>query len=139
MVEVIKGTDTLQQVTEVGNITTKPLLTTNGTGTGGFLGFSGSNSLQIGTSSNHSILFYTNNTIVGISNASGLWNLGNSTTIPSAKLAVTSTVGGFLAPTMTTAQKNAISSPAEGIIVYDLTLHKLCFYNGSAWEVVTSL
>ncbi len=38
-----------------------------------------------------------------------------------------------------TTQKNAISSPAEGLIVYDLTLHKLCVYTGSAWETITSL
>ena len=38
---------------------------------------------------------------------------------------------------VTTAQKNAISSPAEGLVVYDTDLHKLCVYTGS-WETVTS-
>lgn len=57
----------------------------------------------------------------------------------SAKLGVSSTTQGFLPPRMTTTQKNAISSPTEGLMVYDLTLHKLCVYTGSAWETITSL
>lgn len=57
----------------------------------------------------------------------------------SAVVSVLSTTQGFLPPTMTTTQKNAIPSPVEGLIVYDLTLHKLCVYTGSAWETITSL
>ena len=56
----------------------------------------------------------------------------------SAKLDVGSTTSGFLPPRMTTTQKNAISSPAEGLMVYDLTLHKLSIYTGAAWQTVTS-
>ncbi len=40
---------------------------------------------------------------------------------------------------MTTTQKNAIASPAEGMEVYDTTLHKLSIYTGAVWETVTSL
>jgi len=46
---------------------------------------------------------------------------------------------GFLPPRMTTAQKNAIVTPAEGLIVMDITLHKLCVYSGTAWETITSV
>lgn len=56
----------------------------------------------------------------------------------STALQVDSTTQGAAIPRMTTAQKNAISSPLEGLIVYDITLHKLCVYTGSAWETVTS-
>ena len=55
----------------------------------------------------------------------------------SAKLQIDSTTLGLLPPRMTTTQKNAISSPAEGLVVYDLTLRKLCVYT-TAWETVTS-
>jgi hypothetical protein len=55
-----------------------------------------------------------------------------------ALLKLNSTTQGFLPPVMTTAQKNAISSPPEGLVVYDSNLHKLAVYNGSAWETVTS-
>ena len=50
-----------------------------------------------------------------------------------------STVNGFQPPAMTTVQKNAIASPTAGTILYDTNLNKLCVYNGSAWETVTSM
>lgn len=53
--------------------------------------------------------------------------------IPSAMLAAISTTKGFLPPVMSTSQRTAISSPAEGLMVYDNTLHSMMFYNGSAW------
>jgi len=56
----------------------------------------------------------------------------------SAKLDIQSTTQGFLPPRMTTTQRNAIASPAEGLIVYDLTVRKLYVYT-STWEVITSL
>jgi hypothetical protein len=62
--------------------------------------------------------------------------IGTTTDVASAKLIVSSTTQGFLPPLMTTTQKNAITSPAEGLVVYDLTLHTLYYYNGSAWTAV---
>jgi hypothetical protein len=56
----------------------------------------------------------------------------------SAKLEISSTTQGFLPPRMTTTEKNAISSPAAGLVVYDTTLNKLCVYT-TAWETITSL
>ena len=55
-----------------------------------------------------------------------------------AALTVTSTTQGFLPPRMTGTQRDAISSPTAGLCVYNSTTNKLNFYNGSAWEVVTS-
>ncbi len=54
-----------------------------------------------------------------------------------AKLQVDSTTSGFLPPRMTTSQKNAISTPPAGLVVYDSTLDKLCVYTGAAWATVT--
>lgn len=56
----------------------------------------------------------------------------------SAQLDVQSTTKGFKPPSMTTAQKNAITSPVGGLIVYDTDLGKLCIRGASAWEVITS-
>lgn len=56
----------------------------------------------------------------------------------SALLQLDNTGRGFLPPRMTSIQKDAISSPAEGLQIYDTTLHKICFYNGSAWETLIS-
>ena len=52
----------------------------------------------------------------------------------SAALSADSTTKGFLPPRMTTTQKNAIASPAAGLVVYDSTTNKLCCYNGSTWN-----
>lgn len=80
--------------------------------------------------------------IVGTSGAGGVRIVSTqdgSLVQATAQLQVDSTTKGFLPPRMTTTQKNAITTPAEGLIVMDITLHKLCMYNGSAWETITSL
>ncbi|MRX40416.1 hypothetical protein GJU43_14100 [Flavobacterium sp. LC2016-23] len=64
---------------------------------------------------------------------------GTFTEVASARFAINSNTEGFLPPRMTTTEKNAIASPAEGLIVYDSTLKKLCVYNGTAWETIQSL
>lgn len=50
-----------------------------------------------------------------------------------AALDLQSTTKAFLPPRMTTTQKNAISSPANGSVVYDSTLNKLSAYENGAW------
>jgi hypothetical protein len=69
--------------------------------------------------------------------ASGSLGIGPTTINASAKLQVDSTTQGVLFPRMTTTQKNAIASPAVGLIIYDTTLNKLCVYTG-AWQTITS-
>ncbi|GAA3994649.1 GDSL-type esterase/lipase family protein [Mucilaginibacter dorajii] len=58
--------------------------------------------------------------------------------IPSARVAISSTTEGFLKPRMTSMQRDAILTPAEGLEIYNLTTHKMNFYNGTAWETITS-
>jgi hypothetical protein len=50
-----------------------------------------------------------------------------------AILDLTSTTKGFRPPRLTTTQKNAISSPPAGLIVYDTTLNALSIFNGTGW------
>jgi hypothetical protein len=66
--------------------------------------------------------------------------VGIGTTAPDAAalLHLSSTTQGFLPPVMTTAEKTAISSPPAGLVVYDLTLNKLCVFTGTVWETITS-
>lgn len=47
-----------------------------------------------------------------------------------------STTKGVLLPRMTATQKNAISSPATGLIVYDTDSAYYFQYNGSGWEAM---
>lgn len=50
-----------------------------------------------------------------------------------------STTLGVRMPVMTTTQKNAISTPASGLMIFDSTLAKMCIYTGSAWQTITSV
>jgi hypothetical protein len=66
--------------------------------------------------------------------------LGIGTTAnASAILDAQSTTQGVRMPNMTTTQKNAIASPAAGLMVFDTTLAKLCVYSGAAWQTITSV
>lgn len=64
----------------------------------------------------------------------GSFGIGTTSPVASAKVEIVSTTQGLLPPRMTTTQREAISTPAEGLLVYDLTLHKLYCYDGSAWQ-----
>lgn len=70
---------------------------------------------------------------VGSLGSSGLY-VGSGGILPSAIIQANSTTKGFLPPVMTTTQKNAIATPAAGLVVYDSTTNKLCCYNGSTWN-----
>jgi hypothetical protein len=54
----------------------------------------------------------------------------------SARVQIDSTTQGFLPPRMTTAQINAIATPAEGLQVYNTTISHMCFYMGGAWQKI---
>ncbi|KAF0194988.1 MAG: hypothetical protein FD166_3228 [Bacteroidetes bacterium] len=63
-------------------------------------------------------------------------NVGISTTTPasSAALDVNSTTKGFLPPRMNTTQRNDISSPVEGLVVYNTDEKALNVFNGTEWS-----
>jgi hypothetical protein len=52
---------------------------------------------------------------------------------PSAVLDLQTTDKGILAPRLSTAQKDAISNPAEGLVVYDKDLKAYTFFDGTQW------
>lgn len=49
-------------------------------------------------------------------------------------LQLVSTTKAFQPPVMTTTQEGAISSPKEGGMVYDKTLHGVAVFDGTAWQ-----
>jgi hypothetical protein len=62
--------------------------------------------------------------------------IGTTTNVASAIVNVESTTQGVLFPRMTTTQKNAISAPATGLMVYDTTLNLMALYNGTTWTTL---
>ena len=66
-------------------------------------------------------------------------NVGIGTLTPnnSAQLEVASTSKGLLIPRMNSGQRTAISSPAQGLQVYDTDTNSFWYYNGSAWTELT--
>lgn len=79
----------------------------------------------------------SSNLVLGSSLATGVSGVfGRTATfaVPSAALEVESTTKGLLPPRMTEAQKNAIPSPAEGLLVYQNSGVKGWYgFDGSAW------
>ena len=69
----------------------------------------------------------------------GIVAVGTTSPNASAIFQATSTTKGFLPPRMTTGQRDAISTPASGLVVYNTSTNKLNLYTGSAWEAVTSV
>ena len=63
--------------------------------------------------------------------------IGTTSPVTTAKVQIDSTNQGFLPPRMTTAQMNAIVSPAVGLTIYNTDLSTICFYT-TAWQKVTS-
>jgi len=51
----------------------------------------------------------------------------------SALVDLSSTTQGFLPPRMTSTQRDAIATPATGLVVYNTTDNRLSVYNGTAW------
>jgi hypothetical protein len=68
----------------------------------------------------------------------GAVGIGTTSPNASALLDVYSTTQGLLPPRMTTTQRNAISSPATGLTIYNTSLDELETYDGTTngWEAV---
>lgn len=99
----------------------------------------GANNIFIGNNSIGVSATDSNRTWIGNASTATTWLGGNvligtTTNIASSKLTIESTTQGFLPPRMTTTQKNAIATPASGLVVYDTDLSKINFYNGASWN-----
>jgi len=77
--------------------------------------------------------------VLSFVNSSGFAHFGSASGDASAGLSLTSTTKGFLLPRMTTTQRDAISSPAAGLMIYNTSTGKINVRTASAWEAVTSV
>jgi hypothetical protein len=65
--------------------------------------------------------------------SSGSVLINTTVDIVSSILTLESTTRGFLPPRMTSTQRDAISSPAAGLVIYNTTTNLLNVYNGTMW------
>ena len=89
------------------------------------------------------LAFYTGDWLYGVIERmridyDGNVGIGTDTPDVTALLDISSTTKGFLPPRMTATQRNAISSPATGLMLYDTTNDKVDVYNGSAWRGIVT-
>jgi hypothetical protein len=66
--------------------------------------------------------------------------VGTTTDVPSSKLTVTSTTQGFLQPRITNTQRDAISTPAQGLQVFSTTDSANYVYRGTGggWQKIAN-
>lgn len=69
---------------------------------------------------------------LGVGTAAGVI-IGTGTVDASAKLEIKSATLGLLIPRMTSAQKQAIDTPAEGLLLFDITTNKVEYYVAGNW------
>jgi len=89
---------------------------------------------SVGLGSNSVVL---GNNSITLTSLRGQVGIGTDAPVATAKVQVDSTTQGFLPPRMTTTQRNAITSPAVGLVVFDTTLEQLCVRTSSAWTTLT--
>lgn len=88
----------------------------------------------------HPFFIQTNNVTRLTVSAGGNVGIGTLTPVASAKLELSSTTQGFLPPRMTATQASAISTPAQGLLLFvsdtngTFTSVGWWGYNGSTWE-----
>ena len=80
----------------------------------------------------HVLLFFFSN------NLFAQQSVGIGTTTPdySSMLDITSSSKGLLIPRLTTAQRAAIDSPANGLMLYDTNTKGFWFFNGTSWTTL---
>lgn len=64
--------------------------------------------------------------------------VGIGTTLPTGVLDVASTSGTFVPPRMTTVQRDALSSPPNGSVIYNTTTTQMNFRENGAWTAISS-
>jgi hypothetical protein len=70
------------------------------------------------------------NIVIDASAGVGIGGIPNAHSV----LDLQSTTQAFIPPRMTTAQRNAIASPVEGMVIWNSDTHGLSSYNGAVWS-----
>jgi hypothetical protein len=99
-----------------------------------YIGIRATGSIQkLFTTSAIDITISPNDSPAAVFKSGGGLVLGSSSLTSSACLEIVSTTKGFLPPKQTSIQRDAISSPTAGLVVYNTTTSSLNYYDGSSW------
>ncbi|PDS22947.1 hypothetical protein B0A77_12045, partial [Flavobacterium branchiophilum] len=87
--------------------------------------------------------FCTKNPVTGTPDLIGQVGLTTQTkqdnwpeSVPNAFLALESSDKGFVITRITTAQRDALATPVEGMLIYNTTLNCIQLYNGTIWNCI---
>lgn len=79
----------------------------------------------------------TSENVLIIVTSDGRMGVGTSSPHTSAVLEIKSSEKGMLLPKMTTVERNAISTPANGLVIYNTSIKKLQVYTSSSgWKTL---
>jgi len=105
------------------------------------------NKINIGNSNENPGIFNNNPDGINVSVntdtivVSNGYSTGSYTSVvrPDAAFEVASTNQGFLLPRMTTTQRNNISEPTPGLMIYDTDTNQISYYNRTAWKYLADV
>src|SRR5258706_1481054 len=96
-------------------------------------------SSKLGTTNAIDLRLFTNNSEKMRINTAGAVGIGTTAPSGSAKLDITSVTRGLLIPRMTQTQRDAIASPATGLLIYQTnSTPGFYYYTGALWAAVTA-
>jgi hypothetical protein len=72
-------------------------------------------------------------TVVRLTTSTDFVGIGTASPAATSALDITSTTKGILIPRMTTAQRDAITTPATGLQIYNTDCKSLNYYTGTCW------
>ena len=83
------------------------------------------------------LFFLLNLLIISFSDVVAQVGISTTTITPDASsiLELRSTTKGFLPPRLTTTERDLITTPAIGLVIYNTNTSLLNFYNGSSWQI----
>jgi hypothetical protein len=137
----IKSSTTANESLKISHINTNNAGTRAGVPIAGLssliTGLNNTGGLMLGTGNNAPFYIITNNLRRLTLSESGNLAIGNSNPNASALLDLQGNSGGLLLPRLTTTQRNAIASPANGLLVYNTTTNSLNYFKtGDGWTEV---
>jgi hypothetical protein len=90
----------------------------------------------LGSTNNQPLIFKTNSTEQMIITPTGQIGIGTTSPNPSAILDIVSNTTGILIPRLTTSQRNSISSPAQGLLIFNTSSNSFEYYDGTSWQTI---